>query len=83
MAFGGLAFGALAHKRPFGNGILLHPLMVFFALVFACLIVLRFVLARRVSDVISDRALVTGCVIGLVLFLAANFVAVGLLAQPR
>ena len=83
MALGGLVFGALAHKRPFGNGILLHPLMVFFALVCACLIVLRFVLARRVSDVISDRALVTGCVIGLVLFLAANFVAVSLLAQSR
>ncbi len=83
MVLGGAVFGAMAHQRPFGNGVLLHPLMVFFALVCVCLIALRFVLARRVSDVISDRALVTGCVIGLVLFLTANFVAVQLLTQPR
>jgi hypothetical protein len=83
MALGGLAFGALGERRPFGNGILLHPLMLYFALVCVCLIALRLVLSRPLPEMIPDRALVIGCVIGLVLFLAGNFIVVHLLGQAR
>ena len=83
MAIGGLAFGALGDRRPFGNGILLHPLMLYFALVCVCLIALRLVLSRPLPELIPDRALVIGCVIGLVLFLVSNFIVVHALAQLR
>ena len=33
MALAGFGFGLLADRRPFGDGILVHPLVVFFALV--------------------------------------------------
>ena len=39
------------------------------------LLVLRVVLARPVPEVIPDRALMLGCVLGLATFLAGNFVA--------
>jgi hypothetical protein len=83
MAFGGLAFGALGDRRPLGKGILLHPLMLYVTLVCVCLIALRLVLSRPLPEMIPDRALVIGCVIGLVLFLAANFIVVHLLGQAR
>ena len=83
MAIGGLAFCALGDRRPFGKGILLHPLMLYLALVCICLIALRLVLSRPLPEMIPDRALVIGCVIGLVLFLAANFIVVHLLGQAR
>jgi hypothetical protein len=79
MAFGGLSFGALADRRPFGEGFLVHPLAVFFILVALGLIALRVLLARPVPEVISDRALFAGCVVGLVAFLAGNFASVYLL----
>ena len=75
MSAGGFAFGLFANKRPFGNGILLHPLVLYFVTVAAALLVLRFVAARPVPEIISDRALVYGCSAGLALFLVANFVA--------
>jgi hypothetical protein len=83
MALGGLAFGTLGERRPFGNGILLHPWMLYFALGWVCLIVLRLGLPRPLPEMIPDRALVIGCVIGLVLFLASNFIVVHLLGQAR
>ncbi len=76
MALGGFGFGILADQRPFGDELLVHPLVVFFILVGLALIALRVLLARPVPDVISDRALVAGCVVGLVLFLAGNFAGV-------
>jgi hypothetical protein len=75
MAFAGLGFGLLADRRPFGEGILVHPLTMFFILVGLGLIVLRVLLARPVPEVISDRALIVGCAVGLAAFLAGNFVA--------
>ncbi len=78
MAFGGLGFGSLADRRPFGNELLVHPLVVFFALVGLTLIALRVLLARPVPEVISDRALLAGCAVGLVAFLAGNFFVVHL-----
>ena len=47
------------------------------------LLALRIVLSRPVPEMISDRALMFGCVVGLVLFLAGNFVVVHLLVQAR
>ena len=75
MALFGFGFGLLAERRPFGDGILLHPLVVFFVLAGLALLVLRVVLGRPVPDVIPDRALMLGCVLGLAMFLAGNFVA--------
>ena len=75
MALVGFGFGLFADRRPLGDGILVHPLVVFFVLVGLALLVLRAVLARPVPEVIPDRALMLGCVLGLAMFLAGNFVA--------
>jgi hypothetical protein len=75
MALAGFGFGLFADRRPFGDDILVHPLMVFFILVGLALLALRVVLARPVPEVIPDRALMIGCVLGLAMFLAGNFVA--------
>jgi hypothetical protein len=76
MAIGGLGFGTLANKRPFGDQLIVHPLVVFFLLVSLGLIALRVLMQRPVPQVISDRALMLGCLIGLVAFLAGNFLGV-------
>ncbi|MEW6452032.1 MAG: hypothetical protein AB1490_15360 [Pseudomonadota bacterium] len=76
MTVGGLGFGVLANKRPFGDHLIVHPLLVFFLLVSLGLIAVRVLLHRPVPEVISDRALMAGCVIGLVAFLAGNFLGV-------
>jgi hypothetical protein len=80
MAVGGFGFGLLADKRPFGEGVLLHPLVLFFIAVAAALLVVRAVSARPVPELISDRALLLGCCAGLGLFLIGNFFAVHILA---
>jgi hypothetical protein len=80
MAVGGFGFGLLADKRPFGEGVLLHPLVLFFIAVAAALLVVRAVSARPVPELISDRALLLGCCTGLGLFLIGNFFAVHVLA---
>ena len=72
----GFGFGLIAERRPFGDDILLHPLVVFFALAMMALLVLRIMLKRPVPEVIPDRALMLGCALGLAMFLAGNFVGV-------
>jgi hypothetical protein len=79
MAVSGFGFGLLAERRPFGEGILVHPLVVFFALTGLGLLAVRTALARPVPEVIPDRTLMLGCVLGLATFLAGNFVAARLL----
>jgi len=76
MVVGGLGFGVLTDRRPFGEAILVHPLVIFFFLVALGLIALRVLLAKPVPNVISDRALLTGCLVGLVAFLSGNFLGV-------
>jgi hypothetical protein len=76
MAVGGFGFGWIAERRPFGGDMLAHPLVVYFAVVGVALLALRIALARPVPDVIPDRALVTGCFVGLGLFLVGNLLAV-------
>ena len=76
MAGGGFAFGLFANKRPLGNGILVHPLVLFFVLVAVALLVLR----DRRSRARCPRSFPTarwcyGCCAGLVLFLIGNFFA--------
>jgi len=75
MGISGFGFGLLAERRPFGEGILVHPLVVFFALAGLGLLGVRMALARPMPDVIPDRTLMLGCVLGLATFLAGNFVA--------
>ncbi|HTS41841.1 MAG TPA: hypothetical protein VMH84_15015 [Xanthobacteraceae bacterium] len=76
MAGGGFAFGLFANRRPLGEGILVHPLVLFFAVVALALLTLRAVYARPVPELISDRALMYGCCAGLLFFLVGNFLAV-------
>jgi hypothetical protein len=80
MALGGFGFGLLADRRPFGEHVFVNPFVTFFVLVGLGLIALRVLMARPVPEVISDRALVAGCFVGLVLFLVGNFLGVRMLA---
>jgi len=54
-------FGLSGDRRPFGTDVLAHPLVVFFALVAAALMVLRLAHGRPVPALIPERALVIGC----------------------
>ena len=81
MAIGGAGFGLIGDRRPFGESLLFHPLLLFFILVSVALLTLRTVLARPVPDIISDRALAVGCLLGLATFLAGNFLETHLFAR--
>jgi len=78
MVAGGLGFGLLGDKRPFGTDVLAHPLVVFFVVVAATLLALRVALARPVPELIPERTLIVGCVIGVAAFLGGNWVAIQL-----
>ena len=80
MSAAGVLFGVFAEDRPFGNDVLEHPLVIFFAVVAAALLVARFALRRPIPDFIPDRLLLVGCVVGLAAFLIGNWLAVNLLA---
>ena len=73
MVAGGLGFGLIGERRPFGQDILAHPLVVYFAVAAAGLLALRVVLARPVPEVIPERTLVFGCLVGAAAFLVGNF----------
>jgi hypothetical protein len=75
MVAGGFMFGLLGDRRPFGDDMLAHPLLVFFAIVAAALLVLRIALGRPVPELIPERPLIVGCLLGAAAFLAGNFVA--------
>ena len=83
MAAGGVGFGLIGERRPFGDGFFAQPLVAFFILVGVALLALRIVRARPVPEIIPERALLIGCFIGLAAFLAGNFVSVHLLAAIR
>jgi hypothetical protein len=80
MALVGFGFGLLGERRPFGSDVLAHPLIVFYAAVAIGLIVLRAVLQRPVPELIPERALLAGCIIGAAAYLLANFGSTRLLA---
>jgi hypothetical protein len=81
MAAGGSVFGLLGDRRPFGNDVLAHPLVVFFAVVAAGLLIVRLAAARPVPQLLPERTLLIGCLLGAAAFLAGNWLAVHLL--PR
>lgn len=76
---GGLAFGLIGERRPFGGDLLAHPLFVYVIALGIGLLVLRIVSRRPVPEIIPERALIFGCFIGLALFLAGNFIAAHLM----
>jgi hypothetical protein len=73
---GGLGFGLLGERRPFGNEVLAHPLVVYFATVAVGLLILRVVLARPVPEVISERELLAGLLSGAAAFLVGNVISI-------
>ena len=75
MASGGLLFGLSGDNRPFGTSVLAHPLVIFFAVVAAALMILRVARRRPVPELIPERALVIGCFVGGAAFLAGNWIA--------
>lgn len=79
MATGGFLFGLIANKRPFGEDIFAHPLVIFFVLVGVGLLVLRLVLARPVPEILPERTMLFGCFVGLALFLGGNFLVAHLI----
>lgn len=80
MAAGGLAFGLIGDRRPFGRDVLAHPFVVFFVVAAAALLVLRIALARPVPELIPERALLTGCLFGGAADLISNWIAAHLVA---
>jgi hypothetical protein len=80
MSAAGVLFGVFADKRPFGDDVLAHPLVILFVVVGVALVVLRFVLRRPVPEIIPDRLLLFGCVVGVAAFLIGNWLAVHLRA---
>ena len=82
MAIGGVGFGAFAEERPFGNGVLAYPLVVFFAFVAVGLLTLRFLHGRPVTELISARSLAFGCFIAIVCFFIGNWFGVSLMTLP-
>ena len=75
MLAGGLGFGLIGERRPFGSDMLAHPLVVYFALAAVGLLILRAVLARPVPELIPERTLFAGCMLGVAAFLAGNWVS--------
>jgi predicted lipid-binding transport protein (Tim44 family) len=76
MALGGMVFGMYAAQRPFGDGIIRHPLFYFCVLGVLALLILRFAGDR---PLVSDRALVAGVVIGAGTYLLGVWFGVSLL----
>jgi len=75
MTAGGFAFGLIGERRPFGQDMLAHPLVVFFVLAAVGLLILRVATARPVPELISERTLMAGCLIGGAAFLAGNWIS--------
>jgi hypothetical protein len=82
MAAGGVGFGLYANERPFGSGVLAHPLVIFFVFVIAGLLSLRFLHARPVLQLISAGRLAAGAAIGITCFFVGNWFGVSLINMP-
>jgi hypothetical protein len=81
MAAGGLAFGLIGDQRPLGTDVLGHPFVVLFIVVAIGLVVLRIARARPVPELIPERALLIGCLVGGAAFLIGNWVATHIVAR--
>ena len=62
MSLGGMVFGMYGAQRPFGDGMITHPLFVYCGLALVGLLILRFAGDR---PLLSDRALAAGVAMGL------------------
>jgi hypothetical protein len=82
MAAGGLGFGAYAAERPFGNGVLAYPLVVFFAIVAAGLMTLRFLHVQPLLKLISAQSLAAGAAIGVACFFIGSWFGSNLIHMP-
>ena len=82
MATGGVGFGLYADERPFGSGVLAHPLVIFAACVLAGLMTLRFLHARTVLQLISARSLAAGAVIAIACFFLGRWFGASLMHMP-
>ena len=80
MVVGGFAFGLFADRRPFGESVLGYPIVVFAAIAGLGLLILRVALRRPVPEVIPERAIVVGFLLGIAAFLAGNWIGVHLIA---
>ena len=76
---GGLGFGLIGERRPFGTDVLAHPLVVFFVIVGFALLVVRVAAQKPVPKVIPDRKLGIGCLLGLGAYLVGNWIAAHIL----
>jgi hypothetical protein len=76
----GLAFGLAGDRRPFGEGVLAHPLIVFAATAGLALLTLRVALARPVPELIPERPLVIGFLLGVAAFLVGNWISARVIA---
>ena len=54
---------------------LAHPLVVFFALVAVGLLLLCAALRRPVPEILPERILIVGCIVGVIVYLAGNWFA--------
>jgi len=79
MIAGGFVFGLLADRRPFGETFLGHPIVVFAGIAGLGLLVLRVVLRRPVPEIVPERAIVVGFLLGIAAFLFGNWVGVHLI----
>ena len=75
----GFAFGLLADRRPFGETFLGHPIVVFAGLAGLGLLILRGALRRPVPEIIPERAIVVGFLLGIGAFLVGNWIGVHLM----
>ncbi len=78
---GGLGFGLIGKHRPLGEDLFAHPLVLYFVLAGAALLVLRAALGRPVPEVIPERMLLLGCIAGVAAFLVGNALAVHVFAR--
>ena len=76
MALGGMVFGMYGAQRPFGDGLIKHPLFIFAALGVVALLIVRFAGDR---PLVSDRALVAGVLVGAGCYLLGVWFGVALL----
>jgi len=71
----GFAFGVTSDRRLFGDGVLAHPLIVFGIICGLGLFAIRIVLRRPVPELLPERIVLLGFALGIVLFVAGQFLA--------
>jgi len=79
MIAGGFAFGLPADRRAFGETCLGHPIVVFAGVAGLGLLILRVMLRRPVPEIIPERAIVVGFLMGIAAFLVGNWIGVHLI----